>query len=189
LRDGSQAVHRRLTRLQVLEQAHAHGECATLVSGCSRESTGQGGVVVRRRFLFDLHTHTLVEKNFVLVLVVTGHLCPRVARFGWVAAKAAVMDFAFDLKTVRFWGRSWLLGADGRCEAKGSTGKEERFEHVESWVSVELVHFKEFVIFIFNFIGVLKSSSTSKNDSYKAYLDDLRSFLVKAKKHLAVAMV
>jgi len=54
---------------------------------------------------------------------------------------------------------------------------------------VELVHFKEFVIFIFNFIGVLKSSSTSKNDSYKAYLDDLRSFLVKAKKHLAVAMV
>jgi hypothetical protein len=49
---------------------------------------------------------------------------------------------------VRFGGRSWLLGADGRCEAKGSTGKEERFEHVESWVSVEAVYFKEFVIFI-----------------------------------------
>jgi hypothetical protein len=139
--------------------------------------------------LFDLHIHTLVEKNFVLVLVVTGHLCPRVARFGWVAAKAAVMDLAFDLKTVRFWGRGWLLGAYGRCEAKGSTGKKERFEHVESWVSVEAVYFKKFVIFIFNFIGVLKSSSTSKNDPYKAYLDDLRSFLVKAKKHLAVAMV
>jgi hypothetical protein len=174
---------------QVLEQAHAQCEFAALVSGRSREPTGQCGVVVRRRFLFDLHVHTLVEKNFVVVLVVTGHLCPRVARLGRVAAKAAVVDFAFDLKVVRFWGRSWLLGADGRCEAKGSTGKEERFEHVESWVSVELVHFKEFVIFIFNFIGVLKSSSTSKNDSYKAYLDDLRSFLVKAKKHLAVAMV
>jgi hypothetical protein len=99
--------------------------------------------------LFDVHTHTLVEKNFVLVLVVTGHLCPRVARFGRVAAKAAVMDFAFDLKTVRFWGRGWLLGAGGRCEAKGSTGKEERFEHVESWVSVEAVHFKEFSILNF----------------------------------------
>jgi hypothetical protein len=101
--------------------------------------------------LFDLHIHTLVEKNFVLVLVVTDHLCPRVARFGWVAAKATVMDFAFDLKTVRFWGRGWLLGADGRCEAKGSAGKEERFEHVGCWVSVEPVHFKKFFILDFEF--------------------------------------
>jgi hypothetical protein len=137
--------------------------------------------------LFDLHTHTLVEKNFVLVLVVTGHLCPRVARFGRVAAKATVMDLAFDLKAVCFGGRSWLLGADGRCEAKGSTGQQETIEHVGCWVSVELVHCKKFVIF--DFIEVLKSSSASKNNSYKTYLDDLRSFLVKAKKHLAVAMV
>jgi hypothetical protein len=61
------------------------------------------------------------------------------------------MDFAFDLKAVRFGGRRWLLGADGRCEAKGSTGKEERFEHVESWVSVESVHFKELFILHFEF--------------------------------------
>lgn len=99
------------------------------------------------------------------------------------------MDFAFDLKAVRFGGRRWLLGADGRCEAKGSTGKEERFERVESWESAESVHFKEFVIFIFNFIGVLKVSWMSKNVIYMTYLDDLRSFLVKAQNHLAVSVV
>ena len=87
-----------------------------------------------------MHVHTLVEKNFVVVLVVTGHLCPRVARFGRVAAEAAVMDFAFDLKAVRFWGRRWRLGADRRCAAKGRSGQQETFEHVGCWVSMKAVH-------------------------------------------------